>query len=290
MSCIDALEDECSGGCCCVNENLSDYDKLEGAYGAVQDNWGDRDVFHGGYINLGYWKDFSPNKPISIGDRIKSARDLYIYILDLLQPTTRDRVLELGCGRGMGIADAVLRYGIREFIGLDALPAQVARARRNVSTNMALDGAKIELLAAPANATGQPDHSVDKVFSVEVMQHFNQFSLLAIELKRILKRGGRAVLTAHLSTTSNSVQSMMRENLLFGEGLIDVFCPIGDVVSAFEACGFYTTSHSIGAKVFNGFGQWLEQEHLDNVIGLNLCKSYKKGYIDYFVVTVNSRE
>jgi cyclopropane fatty-acyl-phospholipid synthase-like methyltransferase len=286
MPYVDVLKNKCFTGC--RDDGISDYSMLEAAYGIAKNNWGDRDIFQGGYINLGYWDDLSPNKIISIEERIKSARDLYLYVLKSLAPTPNDKVLEIGCGRGIGVADVIQLYNVKEFVGLDALQAQIDRAQKNVSGNAALKGAKIELLHTTADDTQQADKSIDAVFSVEVIQHIKKFKPLAKELKRILKDNGRAVFAAHLSTRSDSVQKMIAENLLFDEGTIDVFSPIGDMISAFEGYGFSTTCHSIGEKVFGGFEQWLMQGHRSNTVGLNLCKSYKNGYIDYFVVTVKS--
>lgn len=264
------------------------FDGLENAYGNSPDNWGDRKVFQGSYINFGYWDGIDLRKPISVEDRVKSSGNLYRYVLDLLDISPDDTILEVGCGRGVGIIDAVKNYNFKSIVGIDAVQPQVERARRAISDNNIgkLKGkASIDVVQAFADATKREAKSVDKVYSVEVAQHFKNIIAFAREMRRIIRPGGKIVLTSHLSTSKGNLEKRSDwDKMSPPEGQIDVLVPISDILFAFKIFGFRVKYHSIGKHVFPGFEKWINANCPDNIIGLNLCNAYKKGYIDYYVV------
>jgi SAM-dependent methyltransferase len=96
------------------------------------------------------------------------------------------RVLDLGCGAGRFVA--ALRDAGADPVGVEIAPAALERARRNVP------GADLRL--AEPDGTLPLDHgSVDVVWCSEVLEHAADTLHLLTEARRVLRRGGRLVVT-----------------------------------------------------------------------------------------------
>jgi ubiquinone/menaquinone biosynthesis C-methylase UbiE len=101
-------------------------------------------------------------------------------LLGELQPG--ERVLDLGCGAGRFVA--ALRQAGADAIGVDLAEGALERARRNVP-------------GADCSATTEtiPDSSVDVVWCSEVIEHVPDTAALLSEARRVLKTGGRILVT-----------------------------------------------------------------------------------------------
>ena len=142
-----------------------------------------------------------------------------------------------------------------------------------------------EFFVASADATGLEDNKIDKIYSIEVFQHIEDFNSLAVEMKRILAPDGVLSFCAHLSTSRSSYDKLRQEKLLIDE--IEVLAPVDEVVSAFKNNGFNVNHHPIGAYVFRMYEQWVIQVHSSDPVSHNIYESYKSGYIDYYVFVIN---
>ena len=97
-----------------------------------------------------------------------------------------ERVLDLGCGAGRFLA--ALREAGADPVGVELAEAAAERARANVP------GADVRLL--------EPDGSLpfghgefDLVWCSEVLEHIPDVAHALLEVRRVLKRGGRLLLT-----------------------------------------------------------------------------------------------
>lgn len=101
-------------------------------------------------------------------------------------------VLEVGCGLGANLAVLDARVAGASLLGTDVGPAQIAWARVNVapSGRNALAWREADALALPAAAASQ-----DRVLAVECAFHFADRAAFAREAARLLRPGGRLVLT-----------------------------------------------------------------------------------------------
>jgi len=363
-------------------------------YGFQKGNWGDLDVFQGDYINFGYWKNISFYEKLTAEDRVESSAALYRYIINTLNVTKNDVVLELGCGRGVGSLSALNDINATKVILTDISPAQIKRTKTNMGRwrnkqgkqrihteymirkvflvteewelrkeafkydaqalgqevenlskevlensqetletknlkqrlkflademeeqetitdnikqeevlafkkNMELLQEKkaaeekmlrkldsLQISVASAEATGLKDHSVNKVFSVAMLQHIKDFTSLARELYRILTPEGKFSFCAHLATSTARYEKIMSENPIIDEGEVDVLIPITEVTRAFENKGFNVNCHSIGKFVFEGYEAWTTQIKTQASSSHNIYKSYKSGDIDYYACTL----
>jgi len=142
-----------------------------------------------------------------------------------------------------------------------------------------------EFLLSSADLTGLEDNEVDKIYSIEVFQHIEDFNALAAEIKRILAPDGIVSFCAHLSTSHSSYNKLRQENLLIDE--IEILVPVDEVARAFKNNGFNVDYHSIGEHVFEKYDQWVTQSGTTALVSHNIYNSYKSGYIEYYVFVMN---
>jgi ubiquinone/menaquinone biosynthesis C-methylase UbiE len=91
------------------------------------------------------------------------------------------RVLELGCGAGELSRQLVQRGAL--LTALDVSPRMVELARQRAP--------EARFLVAPAESTGLPDRSFDRVVGKWVLHHVD-VAAAAAEVRRVLRTGGRA--------------------------------------------------------------------------------------------------
>lgn len=364
-------------------------EKVKYNYGYRNQNWGDLSIFQGDYINFGYWKKISFKASLTIKDRISSSEELYGYVLPALHATNNnDVIVELGCGRGVGILNALPYIEFGAFIGIDLSPAQIDRAKLNkkkcekahCKRLMQLEAIKyqlnllerewrleqednkdtregfkhklenlshsitedlkvydinekiaklhdaideeetkednfkeiesdfrlqmelvqhqieikdklsqklnsIEFRVASAYSMGLPDHSVNKIFSIEVLQHINDFPALSTEIKRILIPGGAFVFCADFATNEANKNKLVEEDLLIDE--VEILAPVTLVENSFKQNGFDVHYHSIGGFVFEGYEAWVQQLNITGDVSHKIWDSYQAGYIDYYIFTIS---
>jgi ubiquinone/menaquinone biosynthesis C-methylase UbiE len=96
------------------------------------------------------------------------------------------RVLDLGCGAGRFVA--ALREAGADPVGVELAEAALERARRNVP------GADLRLVA-PDGSLPLGHGEVDVVWCSEVLEHVPDTIAFLTEVRRVLKRGGRLLVT-----------------------------------------------------------------------------------------------
>jgi SAM-dependent methyltransferase len=97
-----------------------------------------------------------------------------------------ERVLDLGCGAGRFVA--ALRDAGADPVGAEIAEAALERARRNAP------GADLRLLE-PDGSLPLEHGSVDLVWCSEVLEHVADTEHLLLEARRVLRRGGRLLIT-----------------------------------------------------------------------------------------------
>jgi cyclopropane fatty-acyl-phospholipid synthase-like methyltransferase len=262
-----------------------DTKKLLEVYGENPDNWGDLQNFQGDYIDFGFWKGHRFEQKITVIERIQSSADLYNQVVNPLDIQKEDVVLELGCGRGVGLIDVFLRYPCKAMIGIDLNSVQIERARDNVGKLLGTDS-NIVLLSAVAEETTLPDNSVDKIFSVEVAQHFTSMTNFACEVKRILRPDGKLAFTSYFPTDRKFYDQLKGMLPLIDEHLENTHTA-QEIADAFREAGFSNIEiNSIGEHVFYGYNKWLEQCKI-NSFSYCYYNAYKAGYIDYYTFNIS---
>ena len=102
--------------------------------------------------------------------------------------TEKERVLELGCGRGVGTQIIFERFGARQVHAFDIDPDMVKQAQRRLSSYPAN---RLKLYVGDAVAIDEGDESFDSVFAFGIIHHVTHWKTAISEVARVLRPGGR---------------------------------------------------------------------------------------------------
>jgi len=97
-----------------------------------------------------------------------------------------ERVVDLGCGTGVLLGCLLEHLGTKGRVhAVDFAPRMIARAREKHPDE------RVGFLVADAGAVPLPDGSVDRVVCFSAWPHFPDPEAVILEMRRILKPGGR---------------------------------------------------------------------------------------------------
>ncbi len=248
--------------------------------------YGDQDLaahpfFLGGYINFGYWDGIPISGKISIKNRIKASQVLYQQLLDLLELSKEDRVVEIACGHGLGSVMTVNKFQVKKMVGVDITPEQIQRARKNHQKLIGLSS-RLSFQVGQADRTGLKSKAFTKMFSLEAAQHFPSIENFLKEAKRILKKGGRLGICTFFPETRRSLQDMKKLVPQLDQKMHPML-PIDEVLQLAIRLKFKVIRlERIGQQVFPGFDQWIKHSGQKEEWGHVWLKAYQHGLMDYF--------
>lgn len=98
------------------------------------------------------------------------------------------RVLEIGCGRGVGTEIIFNRFGAREVHAFDIDPDMVEQARWRLSR---FPAERLRLFVGDAEAIEAEGASYDAVFDFGIIHHVPDWRRAVSEVARVLRPGGR---------------------------------------------------------------------------------------------------
>lgn len=123
-------------------------------------------------------------------------------IARMIQAEPDDDILEVGCGGGH-----VLRlFHESNLTGVDVSGEMLAKARRN------LKGCRVVLLKGELHVLGLEDRGFDKIVCSEVLEHTVDPESILIQIRRLLRPGGRAVITFPNDPLVNRLKSVIRRS------------------------------------------------------------------------------
>lgn len=96
------------------------------------------------------------------------------------------RVLEIGCGRGIGADIALSDFGAASVDAFDLDPKMVNQAKRYLNKH----GAKAHVWVGDASAISVPDSTYDAVLDFGIIHHVPEWRRTVREIQRVLKPGG----------------------------------------------------------------------------------------------------
>ena len=111
-------------------------------------------------------------------------------VLGLLDVKPGERVLDIGCGNARDIARIANHGG--QVVGVDMSAGMIAAAGRELE-RMGLGGIKLQV--GDATCLDFPDASFDKILCSEVIEHIPDASQALREMWRVLRPGGKLVLS-----------------------------------------------------------------------------------------------
>ncbi|MNS09678.1 putative S-adenosylmethionine-dependent methyltransferase [compost metagenome] len=98
------------------------------------------------------------------------------------------RVLEVGCGWGIGVETIFRRFGAAKVHAFDLDPDMVAKARSRLAV---YPPERLTLYVGDATHIPEPDASFDAVFDFAIIHHVPDWRVAIAEIRRVLKPGGR---------------------------------------------------------------------------------------------------
>ena len=111
---------------------------------------------------------------------LRSETPYWDTVAKYLPPEAQDRVLEVGCSRGVMVRR--LQQVASASYGVDVNEAAI---KRGFVPNLAvMDATKLEF----------PDSTFDKLYSAHTIEHIPNLSLALKEMARVLKKGGKVLL------------------------------------------------------------------------------------------------
>jgi SAM-dependent methyltransferase len=144
-------------------------------------------------------------------------------------------VLDIGCGLGAIDVLLVESHGAEHVVGIDLEPDLVAQAKRRVAA-AGLEG-RIDVRTVDVGPLGFPDASFDVVFSKDSLVQIPDKSAIFAEIRRVLKPGGRFVVSDWLRGGSGPYSAEMLEYFRL-EGITYNMASIEQSVGALRAAGF----------------------------------------------------
>lgn len=142
-------------------------------------------------------------------------------VLDALQLTGEERILDVGCGRGAVLMLAAERLSRGRATGVDVWRSQdqVGNSRTAAERNAVCEGVddRVELVEGDARALPFPDASFDVVLSNLVVHNLGEATdreAALREMRRVLRPGGRLrVVDLYAAGMRDTVDSLGYENI-----------------------------------------------------------------------------
>ena len=125
---------------------------------------------------------------VLMNNALRAASQRYVETPRLIGPRgslTGKRVLEIGCGRGVGM-EILLSLGAEHVTGFDLDPKMIALAEKRLTRYRN----RAHVFVGDAEAIDAPDASVDAVVDYGVIHHIPNWKQALKEIARVLKPGG----------------------------------------------------------------------------------------------------
>lgn len=148
--------------------------ELAAADPLIEDYYG-----HSGFYNFGYWRD-------DTRDQVDASRNLIEGLLALI-PEKRGAILDVACGMGGTTGHLLKYYRPADVVGVDVTREQLLKSTLNAPG--------CAFSAMDATHLAFRDSAFDNVICVEAAFHFDTRERFLCEAARVLRPGGRLVLS-----------------------------------------------------------------------------------------------
>ena len=121
---------------------------------------------------------------------VRAAIQRYVeapLLLRLGGPLRGGRVLEIGCGRGVGTQIILEKFGVDTVDAIDLDPDMVSRATQRLQRH----GDRVRVAVGDAARIDAKDASYDAVFDFGIIHHIPEWRVAIDEVFRVLRPGGR---------------------------------------------------------------------------------------------------
>ena len=157
------------------------------------------------FLNHGYAEEGVNIKNISIADLVKLAQNLYLHLFQQAPPEGKT-VMEIGCGRGSGLALLNEHYKPQRSVGVDLSDANIKIARRNCKAY------PVEFIRGNAEKQIFPDKTFDVVYNLESSHCYPSRRKFFENVFAVLKDDGSFVYSdAFWHTTVEALETELNE-------------------------------------------------------------------------------
>ena len=154
--------------------------------------------------------------------------------------TSGQKVLEIGCGQGVGTEIILDRFGAREVDAFDLDPDMVERARERLAR---FPQGTLNLCTGDASKIAAPDNNYDAVFDFGIIHHVPVWQDAVKEVARVLKPGGKFYFE---EVTKAALDSRLYRTLF-----------VHPSENRFSAAQFIDELDKSGIQVGSNFRHWL---------------------------------
>jgi SAM-dependent methyltransferase len=173
-------------------------------------------------------------------------------LLAAAEPASGARVLDVACGTGVAARTVAPQVGVGgRVVGLDVNPAMLAVARR---VALPPDTAPVAWVRGSAQALPFPAATFDLVLCQQGLQFFPDGAGAMREMRRVLRPGGRAVISVYQTLAHNPVYELLYAALIprAGSSRVAAAFSLGEVAAlegVLAAGGFRTVSINPAQRV-----------------------------------------
>ena len=175
---------------------------------------------------------------------------------------TEGRVLEIGCGTGNVLTSALVHS--QDVVGIDLSSSMIGIAHRKHQSSIKSGQLVLGITSILPFLQKQPDCSFDTIVSVNVLYALENRELIWKELFRVLRPGGKMIMTTAVATGS---KHLIREHIdndhrinLFRPKLVGVFL-IDSLIDLLAGTGHFAfpSSSILKREVEKNGGRWVDE-------------------------------